>query len=70
MTTSKRIQLDMPDPALARLQSLKIKTEASSYAEVIKNALRIYEAIIEEADAGSSFLVRTVDGREKEYVVF
>ena len=70
MTTPKRIQLDMPDPALARLQSLKIKTEASSYAEVIKNALRIYEAIIEEADAGSSFLVRTVDGREKEYVVF
>ena len=70
MTAARRIQLDMPEQALNRLQNLKVKTEASSYAEVVKNALRLYEAIVEDAEAGKSFFVRTADGCEKEYIIF
>jgi metal-responsive CopG/Arc/MetJ family transcriptional regulator len=70
MTGVRRVQLDLPEKALQRLQDLKSRTEASSYAEVIKNALRLYEAIIEETEAGSSFLVRSADGQLKEYVIF
>lgn len=66
----KRVQLDLPEKAMGRLQELKEKTEASSYAEVIKNALRLYEAIIAEAEMGNSFLVREPSGQTKEYVVF
>lgn len=69
-TVVKRVQLDLPEKSLGRLQELKLKTEATSYAEVMKNALRLYEAIIEETDAGSSFLVRTSKGEIKEYVIF
>lgn len=69
-TAVKRVQLDLPERSLNRLQDLKTKTEATSYAEVIKNALRLYEAIIDEADAGSAFLVRNTEGEMKEYVVF
>lgn len=55
---------------MGRLQELKEKTEATSYAEVIKNALRLYEAVIEEAEAGNSFMVRDPSGAMKEYVIF
>jgi hypothetical protein len=67
---TKRVQLDLPERSMQRLQDLKRKTEASSYAEVIKNALRLYDAIITEAEAGSSFLIRDAAGQNKEYVIF
>lgn len=66
----KRIQMDLPEKSLARLQELKEKTEAVSYAEVMKNALRIYDALISEAEAGNTFQVRTPSGEVKEYVLF
>ena len=68
--TVKRVQLDMPEKAMSRLQDLKEKTESTSYAEVIKNALRLYEAVIAEAEAGNAFLIRSPSGELKEYVVF
>jgi Arc/MetJ-type ribon-helix-helix transcriptional regulator len=70
MSVVKRVQLDLPEKALGRLQDLKERTEATSYAEVVKNALRLYEAVIAEADAGNSFVVRAPSGEMKEYVVF
>ena len=66
----KRVQLDMSEQALARLQSLKGKTDATSYAEVIKSALRLYEAVILEAERGNTFLVRQPNGDMKEILVF
>lgn len=70
MSTSKRVQLDLPERSVVRLQELRSKTEAASYAEVIKNALRLYEAVIEEAEAGNKFLVALPNGSTKEYRVF
>jgi len=57
-----RVQLDFPPRAMERLNALKVKTEASSYAEVVKNALRLYEALIEEDEAGKQLLTRDKDG--------
>jgi hypothetical protein len=70
MVETKRVQLDLPEKSMQRLQELKRKTEAGSYAEVIKNALRLYEAVIAEAEAGSTFQVRDANGQSKEYVLF
>ena len=36
-------------------------------AEVVKNALRLYEALIEETDAGKQFLVRDAAGVVSPY---
>jgi len=69
-TAVKRVQLDLSEKALGRLQDLKEKTEASSYAEVVKNALRLYEAILAEFEAGNSFMVKTPSGEMKKYVIF
>jgi hypothetical protein len=57
-----RVQLDFAPRSMERLNSLKAKTEAASYAEVAKNALRLYEALIEETEAGKQFLVRDESG--------
>jgi metal-responsive CopG/Arc/MetJ family transcriptional regulator len=70
MSSVKRVQLDLPERALNRLQELKEKTEATSYAEVVKNALRLYEAVVAETEAGNSFMVRAPSGEMKEYVIF
>ena len=40
--STTRVQLEMPPQAMERLQRLKDRTEAASYAEVIRNALRLY----------------------------
>jgi hypothetical protein len=57
-----RVQLDFAPRSMERLNELKAKTEAASYAEVVKNALRLYEALIEETEAGKQFLVRDQSG--------
>jgi hypothetical protein len=65
-----RVQLEMPPQAMQRLQMLKDKTEAASYAEVLRNALRLYEALIAEAENGAEFAVRGADGRLTPYKIF
>ncbi|MEX1152794.1 ribbon-helix-helix protein, CopG family [Parvibaculum sp.] len=65
-----RVQLEMPPQAMERLQQLKDKTEAASYAEVIRNALRLYEALIDEAERGAEFQVKGPDGMAVPYRIF
>ena len=65
-----RVQLEMPPQAMERLQRLKDSTEAASYAEVIRNALRLYEALIAEAEKGSEFAIKSPDGIIAPYRVF
>jgi len=57
-SVSKRIQMDMPPRSVERLKRLQEVTEAASYAEVMKNALRLYEALIEEVEAGNEVMVK------------
>lgn len=65
-----RVQLELPPQAMERLQRLKDKTEAASYAEVIRNALRVFEALATEHEQGAEFLVKRKDGSLATYQVF
>jgi hypothetical protein len=65
-----RVQLDFAPRSMERLNALKVKTEASSYAEVVKNALRLYEALIEETEGGKQFLVRDENGVVSPFRLF
>jgi len=58
----RRVQLDLPPRAFERLVKLKVDTEASTYAEVIKNALRLYAAAIELQEDGNEFMLKHPDG--------
>jgi Arc/MetJ-type ribon-helix-helix transcriptional regulator len=65
-----RVQLEMPPQAMERLQRLKDRSEAASYAEVIRNALRVFEALIDEHEKGSEFLLKRKDGEAIAYKIF
>ncbi|WP_249309428.1 ribbon-helix-helix protein, CopG family [Ralstonia insidiosa] len=65
-----RVQLELPDKAMGRLRTLRDKTEAASYSEVVKNALRLYESMISQCEAGRRVFVKGQDGQLVEYEVF
>lgn len=68
--TTTRVQLEMPPQAMERLQRLKEHTEAASYAEVIRNALRLFEALVEEHSKGAEFSLKRADGETVAYKIF
>jgi hypothetical protein len=65
-----RVQLELPEKTMGRLLSLKEKTEANSYTEVMKNALRLYENIIGQYEEGKRVYLKDQDGSMTEYQVF
>jgi Arc/MetJ-type ribon-helix-helix transcriptional regulator len=68
--TTTRVQLEMPPQAMERLQRLKERTEAASYAEVIRNALRLFEALIDEHEKGAEFSLKRANGEIVAYKIF
>lgn len=65
-----RVQLELAEKSYERLNQLKEKTEAASYAEVLKNALRLYESVISQYEAGKRLYVSDADGKLIEYEIF
>jgi hypothetical protein len=65
----QRLQLELPQRSFDRLNSLKEKTEAASYSEVLKNALRLYESVITQYEGGRRLYVKNADGVLTEYEV-
>ena len=55
---------------MVRLQKMKDHTEAASYAEVIRNALRLFEALVDEHEKGSDFFLKRADGEIVRYKIF
>ncbi len=54
--------VDVPDRIL--------RTEAASYAEVIRNALRLFEALVDEHEKGAEFSLKKADGETVTYRIF
>lgn len=54
---------------MERLRALKDKTEAASYAEVFRNALRFYEFLVNEAEKGNEVVIEPKDGSGKRTVL-
>jgi Arc/MetJ-type ribon-helix-helix transcriptional regulator len=68
--STTRVQLELPPQAMERLQRLKEKTEAASYAEVIRSALRLFEALVDEHEKGAEFFLKRADGETVAYKIF
>ena len=47
---------------MERRNTLKRETDTSSFAEVVRNALHLCEALIEETDDGKQFFTRATSG--------
>ncbi|MEO9959873.1 MAG: hypothetical protein ABJ388_11295 [Alphaproteobacteria bacterium] len=59
---TRRVQMDLNDRDFDRLNKLKEISEAGSYTEVLKDALRLYEFIITKDVSGSKFYVEEGNG--------
>ena len=59
-----RVQLELSDKSMDRLKALKERTEASSYADVVKSAFLIMEHIIALNDEGKT--ITAVDKKTGE----
>ncbi len=57
----------MPDASYDRLNALRQRTEAASNAEVIRRALQLYEAVVEEHDKGVEIAFRSEENGEIRY---
>lgn len=60
--TKQRLNLVLPERSIERLEELKVKTDASSVTEVIKNALMTYESLADYLSEGVTFSGRHPNG--------
>jgi hypothetical protein len=67
---SRRFNIELPPSSVQRLNRLKRIIEASSYAEVIRNALRIYEALVDALEKGAEVFLRDKDGKITSLRIF
>lgn len=64
----KRVQLDMSPKALADLNWLKMEVEATSYAEVIRRAVKFVREILTRKKSGAKFFIQNVNGSITEII--
>jgi hypothetical protein len=67
---NKRVQMDLSEKSFERLTQLKEKMEASSYAEVMKDALRLLEYLVDMDASGSKILVAAEGSPPVELKIF
>jgi hypothetical protein len=65
-----RVQFDLSPRAVNVLNELKDKTGAGSYAEVIRNAIKLYDGLITEVENGAEFMIRNKDGSVSPFKMF
>lgn len=65
----RRIQVDLGPKAIQSLELLKTKTESTSYAEVFRRAMRLFQGLLALLDQGGSLFVRMPDGSEKKVLI-
>ena len=64
---TRHVQIDLGVRSYERLARLKDLTEAGSYSEVFSDALRLYEAVVDDVSQGNEILVREKDGTTVPY---
>lgn len=66
-----RVQIELPDASMDRLRELKERTEAGSYADVVRSAFLVYERLIDLVEDGQTLkVVNEKTGTEKELFIF
>lgn len=66
--TVRRVQLDLPPSSMATLEKLKEQMEATSYAEVIRRALRLCDVLQTQSANGSIVFLRD-DGTQEKIIL-
>jgi hypothetical protein len=67
---TKRLHITLPAKSVERLDAIVLETEATGYAEVLKNALRLYEAVLAEVKKGNDICIKEQNGSIRTYSIF
>ena len=62
-TTKQRVQFDFSPEALKRLETMQERLDAATKAEVVRNALKLYEWFITQIDQDSTVEIQDKDGK-------
>jgi hypothetical protein len=63
VNTKQRVQFDFSQEALIRLEDLQERLEASTKAEVVRNALKLYEWFTTQIEPDSIIEVQNKEGK-------
>ncbi|HEY1348502.1 MAG TPA: hypothetical protein VGF67_02610 [Ktedonobacteraceae bacterium] len=61
--SKQRVQFDFAPEALSRLEQMQEKLEAATKAEVVRNALKLYEWLVSQVDPDSVLEVQDKEGK-------
>ncbi len=67
---SRRMSFVLPDRSVARLDKIKTEQELTSYTDVVRQALRMYEWALAANRDGKQFYVKDADGTETKVDIF
>jgi len=67
---TRRVQMELSEDSFARLQKVKEMSEASSYTDVVKDALRLYEYVLNNEIDGTKFMLEDNKGRVTAVKIF
>ena len=62
-STKQRVQFDFSAEALKRLTTMQERLDASTKAEVVRNALKLYEWFITQIDPDATIEIQDKDGK-------
>jgi hypothetical protein len=65
----KRLQVKMTEKGFQRIEALKAKTEALTAADVVRDALRVYEALVEAVNQGKIVVLESAEDSTRREVV-
>ena len=61
--TKQRVQFDFSVDALKRLESMQALLDAPTKAEVVRNALKVYEWLLTQIDRDGTIEIQDKDGK-------
>jgi Ribbon-helix-helix protein, copG family len=64
-----RFQIVLTKEALDQIDNLKTRTGAVTRAAVLRDALRLYDALLEETERGNDILIRDNTGELMKYKI-
>ena len=64
-TTKQRVQFDFSPEALKRLEIMQELLDAPTKAEVVRNALKLYEWFLTKVDPDSTIEIQDKDGKNQ-----
>jgi len=61
---TKKMSFNLPDQSVERLEKMKTAAELSSYTDVIRQSLRLYEWMADQSKMGNTFFIKNKDGSD------